>query len=651
MEINRPILIFLLISIGLISLPHADNLPLPIFGYFCLLWCWRFVGIWKNKWLPNTAALLLLTIVGVGLLYTQHRGILGRDAGTALFLTALGLKLLEIKSSREIYLINYLAFIVAASLFLFQQSILMSLYTLFVCCMLLVTLVAINSRQFQTIAALKTAVSIIAQALPLAIIIFILFPRIEAPRWMMFEDKHRARTGLSDTLEPGTISQLGLSDELAFRVKFHGEIPPPAQRYWRGPVFSQTDGKRWQESPNRSFEDVMDRIRFSGKAYRYTLMMEPQNQKWVYALDMPADYDKKLKRNSFYQLITSKDPEERMEYHVLSYPRYNTGYLTRTEYNDNMQLPDQPSTRIKTLVERLKGFDGEPEKFIERLLNHFRTENFHYTLTPDLMEESPIETFLFENRRGFCSHYATAFVYLMRTAGIPARVVSGYQGGEFNQVGGFLEVRQADAHAWTEVWLKEKGWIRVDPTAAIAPERVENSVDIDRQIATGEVNFTAFNTSGAMSWLKRGHQLWNSIDYNWQRWVINYNNASQSKFLSSLGIDNLKSLALWLIGGITLVSALLAWLILRNKPSAADPSLKLYQQFCRKIAQQGGLIIEIGEGPQHFALRVKQDLPQAAEQIDRITTLLIKLRYQPGADAQDLRELKQLISRFKISNS
>lgn len=652
MTIDRRILIFLLVSVGLITLPHINHIPAPLFAFFSLLLCWRLIGIWKTHWLPNSITVFLLTLAGIGLLFSQHQGFLGRDAGTALFVTALGLKLLEIKSPRDIYLINYLAFIVAASQFLFHQSILMALYTLFVCSVLLATLIAINSREAKNWIALKSAMIIIAQALPLAVVLFILFPRLEAPRWMLFDQTHEGRTGLSDTLEPGSISKLGISDELAFRVKFDGDIPPPEERYWRGPVFSYTDGKRWRESFNRRFRRYMDKPQYQGKAYTYTLMMEPQDKHWIYALDLPADYGEPLYRNSFYQLITREDPNERAEYKITSYTGYNTGYLTITEHRDNLQLPGEPSDRITNLIEQLQGFDAEPEIFIENLLNHFRSENFYYTLMPELMEENPIETFLFERRYGFCSHYATAFVYLMRVAGVPARVIGGYQGGELNKVGGFLEIRQANAHAWAEVWLQGQGWVRVDPTAAIAPERVEQDVNVDLQIASGAVNFTPpEQVSAAISWLKRGKQLWNSLDYSWQRWVINYSNTNQSNLLAALGIDNIQRLLYWLLAGITTTSALLAWFILRNDNTKLEPSVALYRQFCGRLAKQANVTIRTGEGPLDFARRAKKCCPGAAEQIDAITTSYIKLRYQPAADEAELQQLKQRVQHFKVAAS
>ncbi len=226
LDLNQRILVFLLISIGLITLPHINHMPVPVFSFFSLLLIWRFVCVWKTNYLPNKLVILLLVIAAVVLLYTQHKGFLGRDAGTNLFVTALGLKLLEIKKERDLYLISYLAFIVASTQFLYQQSILMAGYILFVCCVLIATLVSINSQKAATVSALKTATVIIFQALPISIVLFVLFPRIEAPRWMLFNQQNTAISGLSDSLEPGSISRLGLSDELVFRVKFEGKLPP-----------------------------------------------------------------------------------------------------------------------------------------------------------------------------------------------------------------------------------------------------------------------------------------------------------------------------------------------------------------------------------------------------------------------------------------
>ena len=645
---NKSVLIFLLSSIGLIVLPHIDHIPKVLSAFFYLLLGWRFSGIWKRNWLPNKLIVFFLTVCGLALIYSQHQGVFGRDAGTSLFITALALKLLEIKSERDLYLIAYLAFIVAASQFLYEQSLFMAAYILFVCCVLFATLVCINSGKPKTGAALKTASLIIVQAIPMAVVLFILFPRVEAPKWLLFNDKHQAKTGLSDSMEPGSISNLGLSDELVFRVKFTGALPPPQQRYWRGPVLSHTDGRRWTQVRDMGFGQFLDKIAFNGPPYQYTLLMEPQDKNWVFALDMPAVFALTLSRNANYQLITHENPDKRAEYKITSYLSYNTGYITRTEYKDSTQLAGEPSVKIKGLVKQLHGFDGTPEDFIKQLLNYFRNENFHYSLTPPLMEENPVETFLFETRYGFCSHYAAAFVYLMRVAEIPARVVTGYQGGELNTAGNFLEIRQADAHAWAEVWIEGRGWVRFDPTAAVAPERIERNIFIEQLDRGGFIRYMPASAAAqeVFNWLKQTRQLWSNIDYNWQRWVINYDNKNQSRFLSSLGIDDIKAMLYWMVGVIGLITALLSWFLLHQKQKAIDPVVRIYNRFCKKIVKHG-LQRGLGEGAKDFAGRVKIKLPEQAADINRITALFIKLRYGRNASLDDLKLFNELVEKFK----
>jgi transglutaminase-like putative cysteine protease len=642
-KLDKNILIFLLSSIGLIVFPHVYHIPITIFCFFCLMLTWRFVGIWKQNWLPGMLVILLLATCGISLLYNQHQGIFGRDPGTNLFITALGLKLLEIKTERDLYLVTYLAFIVAASQFLFEQSILMSAYILLVCCLLLATLVCINSCKAQTLAALKTAGIITIQALPIAIVLFVLFPRVEAPKWLLFNELHHARSGLSDSMEPGSISELGLSEELVFRVKFDGPIPPSRQRYWRGPVLSHTDGKRWTQV---MFQMPLVSPVVSGTAYQYTIMMEPQDKKWVFGLDMPTEFSTLLTLNAGYQLITLESADKRAEYKVTSYPEYNTGLINVSENKTATQLPGEPSERINQLVTQLHGFDSAPDIFIQQLLNHFKTEDFHYTLTPPLLDENPIESFLFKTRYGFCSHYASAFVYLMRVAHIPARVVTGYQGGELNKSGNFLEIRQADAHAWAEVWLKDRGWVRIDPTASIAPERIERDSNVDLQTIYGVAGVNHYLPQTTYDWLKKTRQLWSSVDYSWQRWVINYDNKSQTNFLSSFGINDIKIMVYWMIGLIGLITAVLCWFLLYQKPKTTDQVLLAYKRFCKKLTKHG-LLRAAGEGAKDFAERLKIKFPEQAADIDQITGLFIKLRYERSATPQDLQQLKILVRLFR----
>jgi len=492
-------------------------------------------------------------------------------------------------------------------------------------------------------------VRILVQAIPLMVIMFIFFPRVEAPRWSFLQNDNQALSGLSDTMEPGSISQLGLSGELVFRAKFTGDIPPNAERYWRGPVFSFTDGKKWTQTKNTDFKRVMDKVSFTGKAYQYQLLMEPQTKNWVFGLDLPAAYEWPLHENGNYQLFTSQPPGKRVEYKITSYAQYNTGYVTKTELSDNLQLPNQTGDRIDKLVTQLGGFSAPPETFINNIFAHFRNDDFYYTLMPPLMDDKPIETFLFDARAGFCGHYASAFVYLMRVAGIPARIVSGYQGGAFNKTGGFIEVRQANAHAWAEVWLQDKGWVRYDPTTAIAPERIEQDVNIELQIASNAVSFAPIQLdSQTISYLKMARNLWSSVDYSWHRWIINYNRQQQLSFLSGFGIDTLKSMLYWLVGLIAIVTLFLALYVFRKQAPVLDKAQIYYAKACRKLAKTG-LIKQDNEGANDFALRVSVQLPDIAVSFAHITQLYVHVRYARQTEIGTLEKLKASASAFRVS--
>jgi len=648
--VKQSTLVFLLISIGLITAPHVFHVPIPIISFFFVLLIWRFIAVWRPQYLPNSTLVFLLLLCGIGLLVIMHQGVFGRDAGTAIFVTALGLKLLEIKTQRDLYLITYLAFIVAASQFLYLQNILMAVYTLLVCVSLFGALVDINSQSLTTAQSLKVAGKILIQALPLMAILFVFFPRVEAPRWSFLKENNKAMSGLSDTLEPGSISQLGMSGDRVFRAKFSGEIPPSTQRYWRGPVFSKTDGKKWKQTRNTYFKRYLDKVKFEGVAYQYKILMEPQTKNWVFGLDMPAIFTSPLRENGNHQLLTSAPPNKRAEYTITSYAKYNTGYITKTELNDNLQLPTKPEKRIKDLVTQLEGFNSSPESFINNLFAHFRQNDFYYTLMPPLMGEKPIETFLFEARAGFCGHYATAFVYLMRVAGIPARVVSGYQGGEYNETGGFIEVRQANAHAWAEVWLADKGWVRYDPTTAVAPGRVEQDVNIEQQISNNAVSFSPVQLdSQTLSYLKMARNLWSSADYSWHRWIINYDRKHQLSFLSGWGIDSLKAMLYWLLGLIAMVTILLAIYVFRKQKPNLDKAQIYYAKACKKLMKLG-LIRQDNEGANDFAERVSVKAPLLTDSFTQITQLYIHIRYGKGTEKKELEQLKARATAFRVSN-
>lgn len=651
-ELASPQVFSLLLgAIGLTVLPHAWNLSWEIFWGFFALWCWRCIGVWRPQYLPSKALLFALTLLSLGFLYSQHQGVFGRDAGTRIFVVALGLKLLEIKSKRDVSLTVNFAFIIAATLFLYQQSLFMAAYIVVVCLSLLMTLCALNSKITAVFLLARSVGLMLLQALPVCIALFVLFPRLEAPRWAFLNERTLTKSGLSDTLEPGSITDLGLSDELVFRVKFTGSRPPPEQLYWRGPVFSHTDGKHWTPSSSHKARRHIDDLRFAGSSYNYTLLMEPQSKPWVFALDMPASLAPNLVMTADYQLITTVNPEQRAEYALRSYTQYTTGTLPPLEAQENLALPQAISPEIKDLVRDLQGFNQPPEVFIQAVLGYFREQPFYYSLSPPLMVEHPIDTFLFQTRTGFCSHYATAFVYLLRVAKIPARVVSGYQGGKLNAIGEFLEIRQADAHAWAEVWLAGQGWVRFDPTAAVAPERIQQGVNIDLQLASGSVNFSLFDAAAQQGmlaeWYQTLRQGWQNVDYSWQRWVINYNTANQASFLQGLGMPDMAAALRWMLITIALCTISIFGLIMRRPAHVPDLALRHYQRFCRRLARHN-LVCAAGETASQFAQRVSEQLPACRTDVERITQLYLHCRYGKHVEASQLQALAKLVAGFKI---
>ena len=302
------------------------------------------------------------------------------------------------------------------------------------------------------------------------------------------------------------------------------------------------------------------------------------------------------------------------------------------------------------MIEDLQGFHSQPEVFIERLLEYFRAQHFKYTLKPPLMQEHFIETFLFEAKSGFCNHYATSVAYLLRVAGIPARVVSGYQGGELNPIGGFLEVRQANAHIWVEAWLEGKGWHRVDPTAAIMPERIDQDVDVQAQAETGVVSLEQTQAQQAenSSKLQEVRQLFNDADYQWQRWVVSYSGYTQSLLLGNMGVGGRSrtQIVYWALSVLLLFMLILAGVLLRfDRRRLEAPELKAYRQFCTKMAK-AGVAIKVGEGAHDFALRAKLAQPELADLIDDISASFIRLRYLRFHSSKDLRLLKKRVRRL-----
>lgn len=643
----------LLAAVAFVALPHVFNLHLVICGFFGCCVAWRWAELRHPRLHPTKAALFLITILGGALVFLVYHRFYGREPGAALFMVGLGLKLLEMHGKRDVFLVIFLAFFVALTQYLFSQSIPMALYTLIAVALSVAVLIAMTGGQDWPVrVAMRQSAAMVGQALPIMAVLFVFFPRVHGPLWGLPEEDRSGRTGLSDTIEPGAVSRLGSSYQTAFRVDFEGARPPPSQLYWRGPVFWRTDGRAWTLPPR---EQPLDRARkpeFRGPGVAYTITLEPHHRTWVFALDLPAEFPAELKETADYRLLSADKVEERRQYRLVSHTGYRTGPLSSQERQAGLQLHGTPTERVRDLVADWKSAAADDaNRVVEQALGYFREQPFVYTLSPPATEGDPVDSFLFDTRRGFCEHYASAFVYLMRVAGIPSRIVAGYQGGQWNKLGGFLEVRQADAHAWAEVWLPGRGWVRIDPTAAVAPERVENGIDADQQAGAADVVFNAAgNAIGSRArnlryWLGQGRQVWASVDHAWTRWVLSYDPESQKQLWSSLGIEDWLHLALWL-GGLLTVGAAAALLLFVPR-RRIDPALRAYQGFLTKLGRHG-IIRQPGEGPADFGRRAATERPEAAALIGEITGHFVRLRYGVGAGPNELARLRRAVRALRI---
>jgi transglutaminase-like putative cysteine protease len=571
----------------------------------------------------------------------------GRGPGVALLVAFSGLKLLETRSTRDAFVCGLLGYFLVAAHFLHSESIPSALYMLAALVALTAALVGLE-RPLAGLGPrrqLGLAATLLAQASPLAAVLFLLFPRLPGPLWALPSDAFGAVSGLDEHMAPGQISQLGLSDEVAFRARFDGEPPPAVELYWRGPVLWKTDGRRW--GPGEGMQARPEPVTPGSEPVRYAVTLEPHGRRWLFVLDAPVQTPADAGVRADYQVLARTPVRSRVRFEAASATRYAMRALPEAHRAQALALPNGHHPRTVALARtwRQDGLAGEA--LVARAWGHFRDEPFRYTLTPGLVEGDPVDGFLFGTRAGFCEHYAAAFVVLMRAAGLPARVVTGYQGGEVNPVDGYLVVRQRDAHAWAEVWLEDRGWVRVDPTAAVAPVRVEGGADRALpRLGAPLLGLTIDEGSGAYRLLRGARHTWEAMHNGWNQWVLGYGQTRQRQLLARIGLDAADwrqvGAALAVLAGAPLL-LLVPWLGLRAE-RRGDPARRLYERFCRRLARRG-VVRGPAEPPLRFAERAAAAAPDLAEGIGAITESYVALRYRPGGG--DLRRLRALVRRFR----
>jgi len=649
-----PALDWLIACTALTLAPLALWQPLWMPAAGLALLGWRALAARRHWRLPGRWLRLALMVVLVAAVYRQYGTLFGRNPGVALLGLLAALKLFELERLRDYLLGLFLLFLLVAGSFLYSQSLWLASYQLITVIAALATLVRLTQPDLESpYAALRLTLGLLARAIPIILILYLLFPRIQGTLWGLPVDAYGGVTGVSDEMHPGSVNFLSQSEEVAFRASFANGASPPAQRlYWRVLVLWDTDGRSWLRGPTPSWPAAA--LAPSGPALDYTITLEPTQATWLPALDWPVAAGA---AGRFTPALTVEGAvvRERRQYALRAWPEIRAAALDPRERERALRLA-ATSARVRALVADWQRAGGGDMGVVERALAHFRNEEFIYTLQPPELGDDAVDEFLFETRRGFCEHYTAAFVTLMRTAGIPSRVVLGYQGGETNPAGDYLIVRQSDAHAWAEVWLEGRGWTRVDPTAAIAPERIEYGASALRRLygqglALGRLPPETLRSALRLAWLERwrerGRLGWDALNNAWNRWVLGYDQRRQRDLLRDFGLEapSWSVLAGWLALASVALLALLAlpWIRARG---GGDRVQDAYLRYCRKLARIG-LARAPQEGPLDYARRCVRRRPDLRAAVEAITGRYVSLRYGERGGRQARRELRGLVRQFR----
>jgi transglutaminase-like putative cysteine protease len=650
--------LMLLAACTLVLAPHVGHLRTWVTGACVALLIWRAWVTFRGNRMPPRWLLLPLAVAATFAVYRSYGTLLGREAGVTMLVLLLAFKLLEMRARRDLFVVVFLSFFVLLTNFFYSQSVGMAV--LMVAAVILI-LTAQLSFQYTGAAPplgrrLRLGATIFVLAAPLTLLLFMLFPRIQGPLWGMPGDAQGGKTGLSDTMSPGDITSLALSGDIAFRVRFLDELPPRSRLYWRGPVLGSFNGRTWTQYVTPGDAKYSVNLLHRGAAHRYQVTLEPSGRNSVFALELPSEppkiADNPIRATPDFQLLSRMPITRRVRYESVSHTDYQYDVQATPDYlRQWLRLPRGYNPATLAFAEKLRAANPSDDDAIAAMLRHFREQPYRYTLEPLPLGQNSMDDFLFGTRAGFCEHYASAFVVVMRAMGIPARVVTGYQGGEMNGVDGFMTIRQSDAHAWAEVWLDKRGWVRVDPTAAVAPNRIQ--LDLTRAVPTrilgGLMTFDTGQDS-LLGRLRALRQNWDAFNNAWNQWVLDYTPDRQRSLLESMGLKNVDwgTMAALMFGLGALVVMATAIPLTRNRPRV-DPIEALYQALCRQMAA-AGLPREIHEGPRDYGARLAAAPlpPQKKAAIARFLQYYEALRYAPAPggkpSAPALSHLRSLLA-------
>ena len=655
-ELDRPLVIeLILVSQLLVLWPLFTHLPFWIRWVCLAVITLRFLMARFNKPVPSKWVTGFVGLIGVGGIYMHFGTFGGRDAGVSLITLMFCMKLLELKSYRDAALVLFLAFFIMVANFLFSQSLLMAGYMMLCMLVVLMTLESLNRPNggVDVKHLAKRSGVMLLHAIPIMLIMFVTFPRLTEPLWRM-PNSGSGTTGIDDSMTPGDIGSLATFDEVAFRVEFEGEVPEQSELYWRALVFSEFDGLTWSRSEQRVRFDPG--IQYRGERRAYKISLEPTDRRWLYVLEMPESLDTQVRTSNELTFIRRFPVNSRLVYSGVSYTssQYDL-VLSENDRELNTRLPDDGNPRARIWAEQVfEQLGRDPERFIQAVLQTINQQNYVYTLSPGEMLQDTVDDFWFNKQQGYCEHYSSAFAFMMRSVGIPARIVTGYQGGEMNPYSNYMLVRQNKAHAWTEVWLEGRGWVRFDPTAAIHPSRVE--VDLSQSWAQREQLF-GDSVAGLLKDVDLGtiekfKLYWDAINSAWQNMIVDYDAESQFNLFDNLGFNNmdfrdyLRLLVILTIG----IMMLVAWWLLRL-PEKIDPVAKSYRRFLKALAKLG-YEKQPSEGPKDFVQRIIAERPDLKPKLLPILELYISLRSRTTGEDNPLRQqFIKRVSQLKLSES
>lgn len=606
-----PAYYWLLIAQVIVIVPHAAHLPLWLIGFALISIMAQLPAIKRRvrrygqikRWYQGMQMFgFLLGLLGLWLTYQTAFGL---DMGVAFLVLCLVSKLWELYKRRDAYVVLNLSLFVVAALFLMDQGVLTTIQAVVGVLTVLLSFIALNDDgNIDGEGRLRSLGVLCAAALPLLVVLFLFFPRLP-PLWSVQLSGQQAKTGVSDSMSPGDFANLSQSTELAFRAEFTGTRPAQSQLYWRGLVFSDFDGVTWRPHPNedtwRSGESAPLWIRQAiasvpeaeqNNLEQYRIILEPTQQNWLFALDYPLPSDRSTALTSNFTLRNREPVTQQRRYDVLrpQSMRIDTELSERDE-RINVSLPSTGNPKAHALAKRLFDESGnDPMRYIQAIERMVRQGSFRYTLSPPPLGEDRIDDFLFDTQAGFCEHYASSFTFMMRAVGIPARVVAGYQGGRLSRGGGVWEVRQLDAHAWVEVWLAGQGWVRMDPTAFVAPERVESGMEA----VTASQGAAMFGDGAGAQISYQQYQMLQALrrfsdqaSYYWQKDIVGYDQDKQENaLLKWFNIRSMTEQLLWLTGSVLTLATLIVltlWYRRRHKWHPADRPLV---QLSKRIGKQ-----------------------------------------------------------------